>query len=99
GLKQDYLQSMSEVFAKFPEIHGVILYGSRAKGNYKSYSDIDISLLGSIDLSLQNKIEVELDDLLLPYVFDVSVLAKIKNKDLVDHIERVGIPIYSKSSI
>lgn len=95
GLKSADLEKMSIIFKNFLEIKKVVLYGSRAKGNYKPYSDIDITLIGTaISITLQNKIENELDDLLLPYKFDVSLFSKIDNEDLIDHINRVGIVLY-----
>jgi predicted nucleotidyltransferase len=97
GLKSLALEQISGIFRRHSEVEKVILYGSRAKGNYKPYSDIDVTLVGSkIDLTLQNKIENELDDLLLPYKFDVSVFHKIKNKDLIEHIQRVGKNLFSR---
>lgn len=73
------------------------MYGSRAMGSFKPASDIDLALIGkNIDLSLQNKIELELDDLMLPYKFDISVFQKISNPKLLDHINRVGRGIYAK---
>jgi len=60
----------------------VILYGSRAKGNYKEGSGIDLPLL--------HRIEIELDDLLLPYKIDLNIYEKIKNEALREHIEKVG---------
>ena len=66
-------------------------------GNYKPASDIDITLKGeAIDLSLQTEIEFDLDDLMLPYKFDISIFDKIKNLEFLDHIKRVGIKIYDK---
>lgn len=95
GLKSADLEKMSIIFKNFLEIKKVVLYGSRAKGNYKPYSDIDITLIGTaISITLQNKIENELDDLLLPYKFDVSLFSKIDNEELIDHINRVGIVLY-----
>lgn len=91
GLKPETIQAIQGVFANYPQIDKVILYGSRAKGNYRNGSDIDLVLLGKdIDLSLQFKIENELDDLLLPYKIDLSIQHKIENSELLDHIERVG---------
>ncbi len=91
GLKLKDINQITSVFKLHPEIEAVIVYGSRAKGNYKPFSDIDIALVGlKIDLTLQNKIENELDDLLLPYKFDISVFHKIQNIDLIEHIERIG---------
>ena len=94
GLKSNEIEKIQMIFKNHSEIEKVIIYGSRAKGNYKPYSDIDISLIGNINLTLQNKIELELDDLLLPYKFDISIFYKIENKELVDHINRVGKTIY-----
>jgi hypothetical protein len=51
----------------------------------------------SIDLTIQNKIENQLDDLLLPYKFDVCVFEKLDNQDIINHIERVGIILYLRS--
>lgn len=97
GLKAMDLELISKTFSQFTEIEKVVLFGSRAMGNYKPYSDIDIALFGaSIDLTRQNKIENQLDDLLLPYKFDVCVFEKIENKELIDHIDRVGITIFSR---
>ena len=97
GLKSTDLELVSKTFSQFTEIEKAVLFGSRAMGNYKPYSDIDIALFGaSIDLTRQNKIENQLDDLLLPYKFDVCVFEKIENKELIDHIDRVGITIFSR---
>jgi predicted nucleotidyltransferase len=98
GLKSNEIEKIQMIFKNHSEIEKVIIYGSRAKGNYKPYSDIDISLLGNINLTLQNKIELELDDLLLPYKFDVSIFYKIENRELIDHINRIGKTIYLSSN-
>ena len=98
GLKSSDLEKIQKIFEQHLEIEMVIIYGSRAKGNYKAYSDIDITLIGNkINLTSQNKIENELDDLLLPYKFDVSNFNKIGNSDLIENIKRVGKVIYSRS--
>ena len=97
GLKETVLESIIEVFAKYPEIDKVILYGSRAKGNYKKGSDIDLALAGqNITLYILQNILLELDELYLPYEFDLVILGNIKNKELAGHIDRCGIIIYHK---
>jgi type I restriction enzyme S subunit len=73
------------------------LYGSRAKGNYRPNSDIDLTLkCKNVDLSTLFKIETDLDDLLLPYKIDLSIFHKIENQDLIEHINRVGVVFYEK---
>jgi len=97
GLKEETIEKIQNVFATFPQVDKAILYGSRAKGNYKPRSDIDITLKGeNLKLSVINQIGLMLDDLMLPYTFDLSVFSHIKNNDLVEHIDRVGIEFYSR---
>ena len=91
GLTDIELQKLFEVFAQNGRIEQVILYGSRAKGNFKPFSDVDITLVGS-ELSRDdlNKVIQEIDDL-VPYQFDISLKHKLKNVALIDHIERRGV--------
>lgn len=93
GLDEKDIQKIKNVFSKHANIKTVILYGSRAKGNYKPGSDIDLTIVTNDMSYLElNKIKNELDELNLPYVFDLSIFSEIENQDLIKHIERVGIP-------
>lgn len=95
GLKQNTIENMNSVFECFPQIHQVIIYGSRAKGNFKHGSDIDLTVKGeNLNQQILNKISLQLDDLFLPYSFDLSVFGHIKNEELLDHINRVGKIFY-----
>jgi uncharacterized protein len=97
GLKEKDINSINTVFAKYPNIKKVIIYGSRAKGNYKNGSDIDLTIIGNnIDNSVLNKIQNDIDELMLPYSFDLSSYETITSKELLEHIERVGIIFYQK---
>jgi predicted nucleotidyltransferase len=99
GLTPDTIKKIKQVFSKFENIQTVILYGSRAKGNYRKGSDIDITLIGE-NLNLNNSIYPlgeELEKLCLPYTFDISIFSKIDNEDLIDHINRAGKILYQKS--
>lgn len=98
GLKDIDIEKIQSIFSSCEFIERAILYGSRAKGNFRNGSDIDISLIGnSIDLNTLLKIENQLDDLLLPYKIDLSVFHKIENTDLIEHINRAGIKFYEKT--
>ncbi len=91
GLSNEDIDKIKVVFAKFLEIERVVIYGSRAKGNYKPSSDIDLTLVGEkLTLSLLQSLENDIDDLLLPYKFDISIFHQISNPYLIAHIERVG---------
>jgi predicted nucleotidyltransferase len=98
GLNTKILGQLNMIFSRFVEIDEVILYGSRAKGNYRNSSDIDITIKGqSLSLEIINKISTKIDDLLLPYTIDLSIYHHLRNKELIEHINRVGKVIYSKS--
>ncbi len=97
GLKKEIIEKITRVFAGHQEVEQAILYGSRAKGNHKPGSDVDLTLIGKkLDLRLLNKISLELDDLLLPYTFDLSIYHHITDPDLIAHIERVKKVFYKK---
>lgn len=97
GLKKEYIEQIKLVLDHYPAIEKAILYGSRAKGNYRNGSDIDLSLVGeTLDLGLLHKIENSLDDLLLPYNIDLSIFHKIDSLDLINHINRVGVLFYER---
>lgn len=96
-MTKEEIANIEAVFSKYPQIEEVVIYGSRAKGNFKPASDIDLTLIGkNIDLSLQTKIEFDLDDLMLPYKFDISIYSKITNPEFLEHIQRVGKEFYKK---
>ena len=95
GLKEETFQKIQNVFADFSGVESVLIYGSRAKGNFKPGSDIDLIIKGNLTQSTVNRIELKLDDLDLPYTFDLSIFSHIQNKELLEHIERVGVEFYS----
>lgn len=96
GLKDKDINAINSVFEKYEGIDKVLIYGSRAKGNYKPGSDIDLTIEGELTFSGQMRLENDLDDLLLPYKIDISQKHKISNADLLEHIKRVGIIFYKK---
>lgn len=99
GLKDIELQKLCKVFESNERIERVVLYGSRAKGNYKPFSDVDITLIGEkLTHTDLNHLSLVIDDLLLPYQFDISIFHTLKNEALIDHIHRVGITIYERES-
>lgn len=95
GLNTQTTLKIISVFQRFPQIEKAILYGSRAMGTYKQGSDIDICLTGKeLSQELVWKISEALDDLLLPYVFDLSLFETLDNQELKEHISKIGIIFY-----
>lgn len=100
GLKQKDLDAVISVLKQHPEVNQAIIYGSRAKGNYRKGSDIDLTLVGSDSLDFKTflRIMAELDELLLPYRVDLSRYHSINDPDVLDHIQRVGCPLFTAPS-
>jgi len=95
GLSQIVIGKINHILASHHEVEQAVIYGSRAKGNHKPGSDIDLTLIGKgLNLDVLNKISSEIDDLLLPYTIDLSIFTHIKNQDLINHISRVGLLFY-----
>ncbi len=99
GLSAKTLQKLCTVLQAHPNISQAIIYGSRAKGNFRIGSDIDLTLKGhNIHFSELMKLEDEIDDLLLPYTVDISDYGQLENQELIAHIDRVGIIVYRRIS-
>ena len=97
GLPERTVAQICAVLALHPEVDRAVLYGSRAKGNYKPGSDIDLTLFGAaLTPRLCATIAEALDDLLLPYSIDLSVFAALNHPDLQAHIQRVGVVFFER---
>jgi predicted nucleotidyltransferase len=97
GLKDQQLEEIRNFARKYPLIEQVIVYGSRAMGNFRPGSDVDLVLVGK-DLKLSDQLAFwnDLDDSYQPYFFDVAILHQIQNDSLLEHIQREGKIIYQK---
>lgn len=93
GLSENVLNQILEVLKKYT-LKDAKIFGSRAMGNYKKYSDIDIAIFvenGTDDISYS--IKYDLEELDIIYFFDVLDYNNISNRDLKNHIDEVGISI------
>lgn len=95
GLPSNVINSIVSVICNNKKIEKIILFGSRAKGNFKKGSGIDIALFAE-DLEYNEllKIKVEISELPLPYTIDILDFNKIKNEDFKSHILRIGIQLF-----
>jgi len=92
GLSPSVISSLKSTILKNGKVEKIIIYGSRAKGTHRPGSDIDLTIVGpTLSTTDLLKIENEIDDLMIPYKVDLSLLHQIENPDLVDHITRVGV--------
>jgi predicted nucleotidyltransferase len=95
GLSQKTIVAINSVFSQYPGIQEVMIYGSRAKGNFREGSDIDLTIKApTLTTSDLLKIENMIDDLMLPYKMDLSLFHQLTEPDILDHINRVGVKFF-----
>lgn len=95
GLSEKDFAILREAIAGHPEIEEAVIFGSRAKGNYKPGSDIDIALKGaSVTRRTAAALHSDLEDSYLPYFVDVIDYNTLTNDNLREHIDRVGVRFY-----
>lgn len=95
GLTNEEMQELVAALSTQPNIEKAIVYGSRAMGTNRKFSDVDMTLVGkNLSHSDLNQVALKIDDLLLPYEFDLSPYSSLTNKNLLEHIRRVGKVIY-----
>jgi predicted nucleotidyltransferase len=99
GLSDKTLDTLNSIFLKYPGIKRAILYGSRAKGNFRAGSDIDLTLKTEENFTFIDLLRIgnDFNDSDMPYFVDVSIYDNISNPDLKAHIDRVGKILYSVS--
>ena len=98
GLSAQTLKKVRDVLVQYPQVEEAVLYGSRARGDYKNGSDIDLTLRGGDALThtILSRIANDLDDQLLPYTIDLSIFKDIRDAEMAAQIERVGVVFYKK---
>jgi predicted nucleotidyltransferase len=94
GLSENEVEIIRSIFKKYPQISKVEIFGSRVKNTFHERSDIDLVIMNKVDETLVSQILSDFDESDLIYKVDLKSLASIKNEDLLDHIERLGVVVY-----
>lgn len=95
GLTDSVIVTIRSVFTHHPSVTEVRVFRSRAKGDYKAGSDIDLSIMdGDVSSAQLMQIETEFDELPTLYSIDLSLFRQIDNPALTEHILHVGKVFY-----
>ena len=99
GLPEALIEKITNILQNHSEVEEALIYGSRAKGNYREGSDIDMVLKGKLlTEEIRNQIFWEIDELNSPYTLDLSIYHQITSQELIQHIDRVGKSLYQKEN-
>ncbi|HDL5699086.1 TPA: nucleotidyltransferase domain-containing protein [Mannheimia haemolytica] len=97
GLSERATKTITDILARYPEVEQAIIYGSRAKGNYREGSDVDLTFKGKdLTYDIVKRIWGDLDDSDSPYLFDLSIYHQLTNANFIEHIDRVGKVFYQR---
>ena len=97
GISNKSYQLLLNALEKYPQVEEVILFGSRAKGNYRNGSDIDLAIKGSqcnelVAMNIKGYLNEELP---IPYFVDVVFYDGLNDSELKEHIDRIGQLFYT----
>ena len=94
------MHTIQSIFQSFPEVKTVHLFGSRAKGNYRLGSDVDLAImnrgLGSRTLA---RLKSRFEESTLPYKIDLVDFNNLTKHEFIEHIQRVGIPFFRQGEL
>jgi predicted nucleotidyltransferase len=98
GLLERDLVYLIKAFERCPEVEQAIIFGSRAIGNYKKGSDIDVAIVGEAitQRTMYDLYELLNEEYPLPYFFDLLNYHEINNQKLIEHIDHAGKQLYKK---
>lgn len=98
GLTEEVVNNIVDILKKYEEVEKAKIFGSRARGDYRKGSDIDIALFGdNLSYTTNTKIFFEIDDLYLPYNIDLINFNSLSTDDkLRENILKEGVDIYAK---
>lgn len=97
GLEVQVIENIISVLEQHPKVDKAFVFGSRAKGNYRPDSDIDIAIKGN-EITTDDiiAISVAIETKGITHKFDLIDYDSIKEPALKEHIDRVGIEFYSR---
>jgi len=97
GIEEEILDKIVEIFKKYKQVKKACIFGSRARGDYKRGSDVDICIW--LEDDVENpiyKIEDELEEVDTILLFDIVVFSSITKESLKDSIIKEGVVIYER---
>lgn len=98
GLTTTQYSLIENAIISFKDIEKVLIFGSRATHNFRPASDIDLAVIGkNIDRNIINRLSAQLDDLPLPFTFDVLNYDQIENRKLKTKIDSAGALFFEKN--
>ncbi len=97
GLKDKYRDAIVTILSSNNRVERAVLFGSRAMGNYKKTSDVDLALFGDqLTIADLARLSDTIDQLTMAQRVDLLLHSSTSNKALLEQIEKHGVEWYRK---
>jgi predicted nucleotidyltransferase len=98
GLSEKTLDFICGILAEYQSVSQAVVFGSRAKGTFREGSDIDLCLKTDTGFSHEDLLHISraFEESSLPYKFDILVYDTLSNRELIRHIQQIGVPVYNR---
>lgn len=91
GLREEIYDKIQNITQKYK--YEFYIFGSRARGDFRNNSDIDIAIFGDVSLEDEMKIKNEFDEIDMEYMMDIIFVSQIANVNLLENIKKEGVII------
>lgn len=92
GIREEIYEKITNISKKYKN-YIFLLFGSRARGNYKKNSDIDIAICGNVSNVDEANIKNEFDMIDMEYMVDLVFIKNVKNEEFLRNIKSEGVEL------
>ena len=97
ALNDKLIHSIQDIGRKYA-IKRIVIFGSRARGDHKSTSDIDLAVYPLADFVNKGHFFSEIDDIATLLKIDLVFINDHTDTNLIENIKREGVVIYERLS-
>jgi uncharacterized protein len=99
GISTKFIQELQDYCIIDSTIERILLFGSRARGDFQKTSDIDLAIFtNSLSHTQQNLIAQKIYEMQTPLKIDVLFVNRISKEKLISNIYKEGVVIYEKGA-
>ncbi|MEN6391164.1 MAG: nucleotidyltransferase domain-containing protein [Syntrophomonas sp.] len=95
GLSEERLHAIRSILLKYPQVSRALIFGSRARGDFKHHSDIDLAIYAVDKKTLAPALFIDLDEAAGIYKTNIINMNDLENETLREQIIEQGYEIYS----
>lgn len=95
-LNEKLVKSIQSIGQRYP-VKKIVLFGSRARGDNRAVSDIDLAIFPLPEFSLRGHIASDIDDLQTLFKIDIVFIDEGVDPILLKNIEREGVILYERT--